>query len=124
MGWPDDQWLRKDGLQLVSSDYARFWEVGGPTSGENLDPIPTIFFISDFEELGAPNPSGEAPEQAYTPFGAYPFWHLQDTVETMTAMAGGQANLEAGFQSAVDVAAAVLHAMACQPTLTFDAVPQ
>ena len=120
MGWPDAQWKRKDGLQLGSSDYARFWEV----TAENGGPIPTIFFIADFEEVGAPNVSGEVPEQAYTPMGAYPFWHLQDTVETMTAMAGGQANLEAGFQSAVDVAAAVLHAMACQPTLEFDAVPK
>lgn len=119
MGWPDEQWKRKDGLQLGSSDYARFWEVTEEQGG----PIPTIFFISDFEELGAPAAAGsETPEQLYTPMGAYPFWHLQDTVETMTAMAGGQANLEAGFQSAVDVAAAVLHAMACQPTLEFDAV--
>ncbi len=119
MGWPDGQWKRKDGLQLGSSDYARFWEVTEEQGG----PIPTIFFISDFEELGAPAAAGsETPDQLYTPMGAYPFWHLQDTVETMTAMAGGQANLEAGFQSAVDVAAAVLHAMACQPTLEFDAV--
>lgn len=121
MGWPDDQWKRKDGLQLGSSDYARFWEV----TEEHNGPIPTIFFISDFEELGAPSAAGqEGPSQAYTPFGAYPFWHLQDTVETMTAMAGGQANLQAGFQASVDVAAAVLHAMACQPTLEFDAVPK
>lgn len=121
MGWPDSQWKRKDGLQLGSSDYARFWEVTAERNG----PIPTIFFISDFEEVGAPAVAGEAtPEEAYTPFGAYPFWHLQDTVETMTAMAGGEANLRAGFQSAVDVATAVLHAMACQPLQEFDAVPK
>lgn len=119
MGWPDDQWKRKDGLQLGSSDYARFWEVTEEQGG----PIPTIFFISDFEELGAPNVAGgEGPQVAYTPFGAYPFWHLEDTVETMTLMAGGEDNLLAGFQAATDVAAAVLYSMACQPTLQFDAV--
>lgn len=125
MGWPDEQWIRKDGLQLGSSDYARFWEVGNENS-DHVAPIPTIFFISDFEEIGIANAGGEAPPQAHTPegLGAYPFWHLQDTVETMTAMAGGQAALEAGFQSAVDVAAAVLNAMANQPTLEFDAVPK
>lgn len=123
MGWPDGQWLRKDGLQLGSSDYARFWSVSEPA------PIPTIFFISNFEEIGAPAP---APDAAHTPtspvprvpLGVYPFWHLEDTVETMTLMAGGPANLEAGFQSISDVAAAVLHAMSCQPLLEFDATPR
>jgi hypothetical protein len=118
MDWPDSQWRRKDGLMLGSSDYARFWSVTEEEGG----PIPTMFFIADFEEIGAPNAGGEAPEEAYTPFGAYPFWHLEDTVETMTAMAGGQENLEAGFQSAVDVAAHVLHAYACRPAYSFDAV--
>ena len=118
MDWPDAQWRRKDGLMLGSSDYARFWTVTEEQGG----PIPTMFFIADFEELGAPNAGGEAPEEAYTPFGVYPFWHLEDTVETMTAMAGGQENLEAGFQSAVDVAAHVLHAFACRPAYSFDAV--
>lgn len=117
MGWPDEQWKRKDGLMLGSSDYARFWSVTEEEGG----PIPTMFFIANFEELGAPSASPEVPPVAYTPFGVYPFWHLEDTVETMTAMAGGQANLEAGFQSAVDVAATVLHAFACQPSLDFDA---
>ena len=117
MDWPDAQWRRKDGLMLGSSDYARFWSVTEEEGG----PIPTMFFIADFEEIGAPNAGGEAPEEAYTPFGAYPCWHLEDTVETMTAMAGGQENLQAGFQAAVDVAAHVLHAFACQPAYSFDA---
>ncbi|MEA3135744.1 MAG: hypothetical protein QOJ26_223 [Thermoplasmata archaeon] len=117
MDWPDAQWRRKDGLKLGSSDYARFWSV----SEEDGGPIPTMFFIADFEEIGAPNAGGEVPAEAYTPFGAYPFWHLEDTVETMTAMAGGQANLESGFQAAADVAAHVLHAYACHPLYEFDA---
>lgn len=126
MGWPDEQWIRKDGLKLGSSDYARFWSVTNETNG----PIPTIFFISDFEEVGLANLGDNTPSEAHTPtsplplvpFGAYPFWHLQDTVETMTAMAGGEEQLVAGFQSAVDIAAIELHAMACIPTLDFDAV--
>jgi hypothetical protein len=120
--WPDDQWIRKEGLRLGSSDYARFWEVTEEEGG----PIPTIFFISDFEEVGITNLQGGVPPAAHSPegVGVYPFWHLQDTVETMTAMAGGQEALELGFQSATDLAAHVLHALACQPTIEFDAVPK
>ena len=98
-GWPDSQFIQKDGLALGSSDYAAFM-------GED---IPTVFFISNFEELGTPSP---APDAAYSPFGAYPFWHFQDTVESMTAMAGGPDNLLKGFQSASDLTAFVVHHMA------------
>ncbi|MFA5942917.1 MAG: M28 family peptidase [Candidatus Thermoplasmatota archaeon] len=120
LAWPDEQWIRKEGLRLGSSDYARFWEV----TAEDGGPIPTIFFISDFEEVGITNLQGGVPPAAHSPegVGAYPFWHLEDTVETMTAMAGGQDALVAGFQSATELAATVLHAMACQPSLEFDAV--
>lgn len=120
MEWPDEQWIRKDGLRLGSSDYARFWEVTAEEGG----PIPTIFFISDFEEIGITNLQGGVPPSAHSPegVGVYPFWHLQDTVETMAAMAGGQDALVAGFQAATEIAAHVLHAMACQPGLEFDAV--
>lgn len=119
MEWPDEQWKPKDGLALGSSDYARFWSVDEDSGG----PIPTMFFIADFEELGVPMIGGVTPAQAHTPAGAYPFWHLEDTVETMTGMAGGEANLIAGFQAAADVAVVVMHAMACQPALDFsDAV--
>ncbi len=114
MGHPANQLLEKTGLQLGASDYAAFWSVTDP-------PIPTVFFISDFEEMGAPSP---APDAAYTPFGAYPFWHFTDTVDTMTAMAGGQANLEAGFDSAANLSAYVVHFMSCRPDLTLDATPR
>jgi len=127
MGWPDDQWIRKEGLKLGSSDYARFWEV----TEEHGGPIPTIFFISDFEEVGPGNYGDTIPPSAHTPFGAYPFWHLEDTVETMRMMAGDppadnlpHPNTEAGFQAFLDVAAAELHAMSCQPAMSFDAVPK
>jgi hypothetical protein len=109
MGFPDDQLVEKASLTLGSSDYSAFWRVKDPS------PIPTIFFISDFEELGAPNVAGATPSQASTPGGAYPFWHFEDTVETMTLMAGGQAQLEAGFQAAADLGAYVIHFLACDP---------
>jgi len=114
MGVPDDQFIRKDGLKLGSSDYSAFWRVSDPQA------IPTVFFISDFEELGTPSP---APDAASTPFGAYPFWHFQDTVETMTAMAGGPSQLQAGFQAASDLTAFVVHVLACQPLTKLGATP-
>jgi hypothetical protein len=132
MGWPDDQWIRKEGLKLGSSDYARFWEVGKKGSNsEGMDPIPTIFFISDFEEVGPGNYADNVPAAAHTPFGAYPFWHLEDTVETMRGMAGDppadnlpHPNTEAGFQAFLDLASTELHAMSCMPTMSYDAVPK
>jgi hypothetical protein len=120
MGWPDEQWIHKDHLTLGSSDYARFWSVEDPA-------IPTLFMISDFEELGVPNVGENTPPQLHTPAGAYPFWHLEDTVETMRLMAGdspldgSHPNLEAGFQAAGDLAVQLLWAYACNPDLTFDA---
>jgi hypothetical protein len=117
MGFPDDQLIEKSGLKLGSSDYSAFWGIKDPA------PVPTLFFISDFEELGMPNIGGATPDQAQSPAGAYPFWHLEDTVQTMTAMAGGQAQLEAGFQSAADLASYVIHFLACDPkSLPTDAI--
>jgi hypothetical protein len=115
MGWPDEQWKRKDSLAeaglvaLGSSDFAAFMAEG----------IPTIFLISDFIEMGVPSPV-PAPAAASTPVGVYPFWHQFDTVDTMRAMAGGPANLEAGFQSVSDVVADVLYRLACQPGQEWD----
>ena len=113
VGFPEGQVIRKDGLQAGSSDYAAFWSQDDP-------PIPTIFFISDFEELGAPDPLPDAAHTPTTPAGLYPFWHREDTVETMTAMAGGAQQLEAGFQAAADLATAVVYALSCQPGTPFD----
>lgn len=118
MGWPDDQWHRKPNLNeaglvaLGTSDYHAYMHEG----------IPTIFFISDFIELGIPSPL-MAPPQAGLPAGVYPFWHQADTVDTMAAMAGGQANLQAGFQSISDVAAHILYMLACHPDMEWDGVP-
>jgi hypothetical protein len=115
LGFPDNQIKRKGGLTLGSSDYARFWEVTEEYGG----PIPTVFLISDFEELGAPAP---APNQVQTPMGAYPFWHVVDTMESMIVMAGGEANLQAGFQSAADISAQLIWRLASDQTWEIDAV--
>jgi hypothetical protein len=118
MGWPDDQWHRKANLNeaglvaLGTSDYHAYMHEG----------IPTIFFISDFIEMGVPTPLA-APDQAGLPAGVYPFWHQADTVETMQAMAGGDANLQAGFQSISDVATHILYMLACHPDMQWDGEP-
>ncbi len=107
MNWPDEQWLVKDGLSLGSSDYAKFGQQG----------IPTIFFISDFEEMGVP---GVPAHQVSTPIGVYPFWHNRDTLESMTLMAGSAENVRLGFQSITEVVAQILHTMAFEKDVKFD----
>lgn len=124
MGWPDEQWIHKDNLTLGSSDYARFWSVEEDQGG----PIATLFMIANFEELGVPSVAENTPPQAHTPAGAYPFWHLEDTVETMRIMAGdspldgSHPNLEAGFQAAADIALQVLWGLACNPQIEIHAI--
>lgn len=119
MEWPDDQWHRKPNLNeaglvaLGTSDYGAYMKEG----------IPTIFFISDFIEMGLPVPSAvPAPPEAGLPVGVYPFWHQADTVDTMRLMAGGQDNLVAGFQAISDVTAHILFQLACHPELEWDGV--
>ncbi len=124
MGFPNGQIVRKNSLQLGSSDYARFWEV----TPEDGGPIPTIFLISAFEEVA---PSTTVPVDVHTPApaGVYPFWHLEDTIETMRFMAGDppadalpHPHTEAGFQAAGDLAAHLLYLAAAHPNPGFDAV--
>ena len=94
---PEEMVVYKGGLQLGSSDYRHFWQAG----------IPAAFMISDFEEIGVPV------VPAATPFGAYPFWHVADTWETMVAMGGGtEANMQTGFQLSLDVATHLIWFMA------------
>jgi hypothetical protein len=105
---PDDM-FKSTGITLGQSDYAHWYGY--------QDHIPTAFFISDFEELGVPTPV----DQGVTPGvpGAYPFWHQEDTVETMRTMAGGQEMLEAGFQTALDLGSATIALMALDPEVEF-----
>lgn len=106
--------------QLGTSDYG--WWMKTDTA--------VAFFISDFTNPAPPIPGGQ-PEtplppavpatvpSLYSPVGAYPFWHVVDTYETMEAMAGGPEMLRAGFQTALDLSAGVLHAMTSRPDVTF-----
>lgn len=107
---PDDM-FKATGITLGQSDYAHWY-------GYNEEHIPTAFFISDFEELGVPTPV----EQGVTPSapGAYPWWHQEDTVETMRFMAGGQEMLEAGFQTALDLGSQTLALMVLMPEVEFE----
>lgn len=123
IGFPEGQIKHKDEFLLGSSDYVHFWRLDDP-------PVSTVFLISDFEEVGAPAP---APDQAHTPgpVGLYPFWHLQDTIETMRVMAGdppaegvAHPNLEAGFASAFALTSEIVHFMACEPDVVLDPVPR
>lgn len=118
MGVPDDLW-RFGGPSLYvpvvgvsralgQSDYASWYNSDDPH-------IPTAFFISDFSELGVPANGAATPSAP----GVYPWWHWQDTVETMTQMAGGQAMLEQGFQTATDLGVATLALFALHPEIEF-----
>lgn len=105
IGIPDDMILYR-GITLGQSDYAHWYNY-------QEDHIPTGFFIADFEELAAPGTGGQSPAGCLEPVpGAYPFWHVVDTWETMTAMAGGDDNLKAGFDTALTLSAGVVHHMA------------
>ncbi len=97
---PNDMVRYDTGIALGSSDYANFF----------AHSIPTGFFSSDFEYVAAP--FAPAPVPTTPGLGIYPFWHLADTMETMTAMAGTRANLEAGFGTAAAVAARLTHWLA------------
>ncbi|HET6398521.1 MAG TPA: M28 family peptidase, partial [Candidatus Thermoplasmatota archaeon] len=106
--------IKYQGITLGRSDYHWFYI---DESG-----IPTAFFISDFEEwqLPADLPYTVTPPPVSAPLrrSAYPFWHIQDTYETMELMAGSAADLEAGFQVALDWATAVLTFMATHNEMT------
>ncbi len=105
IGFPEDM-IKFQGITLGRSDYAHFMDQGAPTG----------FFISDFEEWELPANSGvTVPCEATMPrCTAYPFWHVEDTWDTMVLMAGSQEDVEAGFQTATQLAAGVLFLMAAE----------
>jgi Zn-dependent M28 family amino/carboxypeptidase len=113
-GMPDDM-IEYTGISLGRSDYAHFFDMG----------VPTGFLISDFEKWQLPADLPYTVQPSGLPIvGAYPFWHLEDTYETMTLMAGSAEDLQAGFQTAVDIAATVTHALAAQPLVAFSVVSE
>ena len=99
LGLPEDM-LEFRGISLGRSDYAHFFGLG----------VPTGFYISDFEEwqLPADVPATLPPVDGLPAGGAYPFWHVVDTWDTMVLMAGSQEDVESGFQMAVDLAMGTL----------------
>ena len=102
LGVPDDMVVYGDASGGGGSDFASF-----------VKDTPTGFFSSDMGREGAPMVS----EGTATPSvpGVYPWWHLVDTWETMTAMAGGEANLAKGFQVGAQLEADLLYACAVDP---------
>lgn len=118
MQMPDDM-IKYQGITLGRSDYAHFFAMG----------VPTGFFISDFEEFELPGDSGVVtPPPGASPvelplgnWPAYPFWHVEDTWDTMVLMAGSEEDLAAGFQTILDLSASILHLYAMQPTADLDA---
>ena len=106
---PDDMFRTRPTLPtLGSSDYATW-----------IGDTPTVFFISEWFECAVPTP---VPNPAPVPGVpcSYPFWHWMDTVETMTAMAGGPDMSRAGFQTALDLSVATLGFMALDPGFAFE----
>jgi len=102
---PDDMVYQKDLVTLGSSDFQDYFDKD----------VPTIFFSSDFGKFAAPGPV-----PANAPMAYYPFWHLEDTYTTMVVAAGSEANLQAGFTTAVTLSADMLHAMAYDPGLVLE----
>ncbi|MGB1697228.1 MAG: M28 family metallopeptidase [Thermoplasmatota archaeon] len=100
MSMPDEA-IKYQGISLGRSDYAHFFAMG----------VPTGFFISDFEEYQLPadipatNPQGTG----LPVIGAYPFWHVEDTMTTMDLMSGGPDQTVAGFQTILDLSAEIIY---------------
>ncbi len=109
VGVPADE-IKYQGISLGRSDYAHFFDLE----------VPTGFFISNFEEYQAP---ANVPAAGQNPaVSAYPFWHRLDTWETMVLMAGSEADVEAGFQTAADLATGLLWAFD-DPAATYTVEP-
>jgi len=72
-----------------------------------------VIFISAFDDMGyngIPLPSPQV---------KYPFWHQYDSYDGMVQLAGGEANLEAGFANVGAIGADLLAYMSGDVTLVF-----
>lgn len=108
-GVPADE-IKYQGISLGRSDYAHFFGLE----------VPTGFFISNFEEYQAP---ADVPADGQNPaVTAYPFWHRLDTWDTMVLMAGSEADVVTGFQTAADLATGLLWHFD-DPTATYTVEP-
>jgi Zn-dependent M28 family amino/carboxypeptidase len=100
-----DEMIEYTGITLGRSDYAHFMDRG----------IPTGFFISNFEKWQVPGGNAPVVGGVVIPQGAYPFWHVSDTYETMVLMAGDEAALLEGFTTAAKLSADFLERAAYDP---------
>jgi Zn-dependent M28 family amino/carboxypeptidase len=108
-----DAMLDVRGSSTGGSDHAHWFRAN----------LPAVFFSSDMGELAVPGNSGTNPTGC-VPVTApifYPFWHQVDTWENMVIMAGGEANLRAGFQNALGLSAAAVHVMSADPNVDLTA---
>ena len=96
----------------VPDDMVVYGNIGPYAGGDDLSfvdaDVPVAAFDSDFAYVGLPT-SLDAPRiPGPIPTGAYPFFHVADTWETMTLAAGSQAGVAAGFTTALTVLGLVL----------------
>ena len=103
LGVPDSMMKFSDASAGGGSDFASF-----------VKSYPTGFFVSDMGSEGLPMVSPENPTPSAP--GVYPWWHLVDTWQTMTAMAGGPDNLAKGFKVGAQLEADLLWSCAVDPT--------
>ncbi len=107
LGMPDSA-IQYQGISLGRSDYAHFMALG----------VPTGFFISDFEQWQLPGGKLPVVGGVVIPQGAYPFWHVADTWETMVLMAGSEEALHDSFEVAVELANVVLETLSSDVPLS------
>ena len=81
---------------------------GGSSDGVSFinGHVPTAYFWSDWDEYTGPD--GKPMPYVSGSAGSYPWWHKMDTYETMTAAAGDEATLRAGFQNTLDLVSSML----------------
>ncbi|HLF17093.1 MAG TPA: M28 family peptidase [Candidatus Thermoplasmatota archaeon] len=120
MGVPEGAMLYDGpGLDLPNGDRLPFRQLGD-TDFRNFGVlgVPYLFLTSDFYNAQAP-----LNVPVTLPYGIYPFWHFIDTWDTMVLSAGSEADVVAGFQTALDLSAAVVHVMAAQPMVPLTGIP-
>jgi Zn-dependent M28 family amino/carboxypeptidase len=76
--------------------------LGGTSDGASFmrRGIPTLYCWSNWDEVVLKDGTKMQ--------GSYPWWHRADTYQTMLAMAGDEATLQAGFQTVLDIVSPVL----------------
>lgn len=87
------------------------YAAGDDGSFEDAD-LSYLAFDSNFGYVGAPTSLNAPRIPGPIPTGAYPFFHIADTWETMTLAAGGDEGLRAGFKTTLQVMSLTLSQIA------------